>query len=146
MTITDSLFPHIASKEDFKLFNKILLIGSVGILIGIIMVNFFASELCVLVFGKEFADSALYLRILSPSVFFAFLTMMFGYPALSAIGKIKYANYSNVFSAIFQIFFLVVMLLTNRFTIVNLCILTCVSEVVIFLFRFIIYIIYRGNI
>ena len=144
--ITDSLFPYMANKKDFKLFNKILLIGSISILIGIIIVNFFATDLCILVFGNEFANSALYLRLLSPSVFFAFLTMMFGYPALSAIGKIKYANYSNVFSAIFQITILVIMLLTNKFTIVNLCILTCISEIVIFLFRFIVYVIYRSKI
>ena len=138
--VTDSLFPHMANKKDFGLFKKILIVGSITIISGTLVVDIFAKEICLLVFGDKFIGSALYLRLLSPSVYFAFLTMMFGYPALSAINQIKYANYSNIFSAIFQITVLVILLVTNNFTIINLCILTCISELIVFVFRFIVFI------
>ena len=141
--ITDSLFPHMANRKDFKLFKKLLILGSVIIIIGTIIVDIYAKEICVLLFGNKFIDSSLYLRLLSPTVFFAFLTMMFGFPVLSAIGKIEYANYSNIISVVFQIIVLAILFFTHNFSIINLCILTCISEFLIFIFRFFVYIIYK---
>ena len=145
MPITDSLFPYMAKNKDFSLFKKIFILGTVIIIIGTIFVDIYARELCGIIFGEKFIESSLYLRLLSPSVLFAFWTMMFGYPLLSAIGKISYANYSIIFSSIFQLVVLFVLLLTNKLNIVNLCILTCISELLIFVFRLVVVLKYISN-
>ena len=144
--IIDSLYPFMAKYNDFKLYKKILLYGIFIISIGTIFVDIFAYKIVVLVFGSDYYFVGKYLRILSPSVLLGFLTMMCGFPILTSMGLIKYANYSNIFSAIIHIIILFILFITKNITVLNLCILTNITEFNTFFYRFFIILLYRKRI
>lgn len=133
--LIDSLYPYMSNKKDYSFFKKVLFCGIIIILIGTIVIDIFAYDICSIVFGTEFYRVGKYLRLLSPSVLLAFLTMMFGYPLLSPLGLTKYANYSNIFSSLVHVVTLIVFYYINALNIDNICILICITEFISFIFR-----------
>lgn len=133
--LIDSLYPYMSNKKDYRFYKKILFFGIFIILFFTIIVDIFAYDICSMVFGIEFYNVGKYLRLLSPSVLLAFLTMMFGYPLLSPLGLTKYANYSNIFSSLVHILVLIIFSFFNVLTIENICILISFTELISFLFR-----------
>ena len=60
--VTDSLYPYMVRKKDFKLIRKLMMIGLPVMTAGCIGVWILAEPICGLLFGSEFVDSAKYLR------------------------------------------------------------------------------------
>ncbi|RST79669.1 flippase [Blautia sp. SG-772] len=133
--ITDSLYPYMIRKRDFKLVKKMLLIFMPIITVGCIIVAIIANPLCAILFGKEFRSAGTYLRLLLPVVWCSFPSMVFGFPVLSPMGLVKYANLSNVFGAVIQIVQLLIMAWVGEVTVYNICIATCITEIFTLLFR-----------
>ncbi|MDY4670701.1 MAG: oligosaccharide flippase family protein [Oliverpabstia sp.] len=133
--ITDSLYPYMVRNKDFKLVKKILLIGMPILTIGCIGVAIFAEPICILLFGKEFASAAIYLRLLAVTVWCAFPGMIFGFPVLSPMGLTKWANISNIFGAIIQILLLCSLYFMKNLNAVSICIATGITEISTMCFR-----------
>lgn len=133
--ITDSLYPYMIRKRDFKLVKKLLAIFMPIITAGCIVVGIIAEPLCALLFGEEFRDAGRYLRLLLPALWCAFPGMVFGFPVLSPMGLAKYANWSNIFGAIVQIVQLVIVAIFGKITAENVCIITCITEISTLIFR-----------
>lgn len=55
---------------------------------------------------------------------------MFGFPALTPIGKAKWANISVEIATVNQIGGLIILFITGSVSAINLCILTTISEVI----------------
>lgn len=137
--IVDSLYPYMVRYRDFQLIKKVLILGLPVMALGCVIVALFAEEICALLFGEEFRGSGEYLRLLTPVAFLAFPAMLFGFPVLSPMGLSKYANMSNVFGAVIQIFQVGLLFSLGQLTAVNICIVTCITEVATFGFRFIVF-------
>lgn len=133
--ITDSLYPYMIRKRDFKLIKKVLLIFMPVITLGCIIVAVIAEPLCAILFGEEFREAGIYLRLLLPVLWCSFPAMVFGFPVLSPMGLTKYANLSNIIGALIQIMQLCVLAMFNQINAVNVCIVTCITEIFTLLFR-----------
>lgn len=133
--VTDSLYPYMVRKKDFKLIRKLMMIGLPVMTAGCIGVWILAEPICGLLFGNEFVDSAKYLRLLIPAVWCSFPAMTFGFPVLSPMGLAKYANISNIFGACIQIIQLIILYFAGGLTVEALCIATCITEVCTLSFR-----------
>lgn len=137
--IIDSLYPYMVKHRDFKLAKKVLIIGTPIMAVGCGLVAIFAEQICAIIFGEEFRSSGEYLRLLAPVAFIAFPAMLFGFPILSPMGLSKYANLSNVFGAGLQIAQVAVLFAFGQLNIVNICIITCVTEVATLSFRLVVF-------
>ena len=133
--ITDSLYPYMIRKKDFKLVKKLLLIFMPIITVGCLLGGMIAEPLCAVLFGEEFRDAGKYLRLLLPALWCAFPAMVFGFPVLSPMGLEKYANWSNIFGAIIQIIQLVIVAIFGKITVESVCIVTCITEIATLIFR-----------
>lgn len=135
--ISDSIYPYMINNKDFKLIKKILLIFMPIIGAGCIFVYIFAEPLCILVFGEEFAPTANVLRALLPVIFVTLPSYMLGFPALSAVGLQKHANYSIYAGCVVDLILLAVLFATDHINAITLGLTMSAAETTILLYRII---------
>ena len=141
--ITDSLYPYMIARKDYKTIKKAIIIFMPLITVGCVWVFFLSDHICAILFGEEFRPAGLYLRLLIPLVWISFPAMLFGFPVLSPIGLSRYVNYSNIVGAMVQIALLVIGFITGTINIVYICIATCFSDFVAMSYRVAVFILYK---
>ena len=133
--VIDSLYPYMVRRKDFRLMKRILLIGSIVMAAGCTFVAVFANDISAIIFGQEYYDAGKYLRILTVVVFLSFPSMLLGFPALSPLGLAKHANISNIIAALSQIVQIIILFATDNLSVINICIITCITEVIALSYR-----------
>ncbi len=133
--ISDSLYPYMIANKDFKLVKKVLLVFMPIIVVGSVLLFVFAEPICVFVFGDEYGFASEPLRCLVPVIVFVLPNYLFGFPIMSPLGIEKHANISVVVGAIFQIVFIVLLYVFGAFSVLSLCIVTSLTEFVVFSYR-----------
>lgn len=133
--IIDSIYPRMVKTKNIKFVSRLLCIFMPLIIVGGIITIVFSKTILWIVGGKQYIDAALILCALVPILLISFPTMIFGWPTLGVIGKQKEVTLSTIVSAIFQFVGLGVLIILNMFTLINIAVLRCVSEAIMFLFR-----------
>lgn len=134
--IGDALYPFMVKKKDYSLFYKVVLIGGITWFLGCLMIFILAPSLCMIILGSKYVLAGVYLRVLMIGVFFGFFSFMFGYPALSPIGKATYANIAIMVSACVNLIVCTILWGTGNITVLSVCAVLSTSNIVIFMFRF----------
>lgn len=134
--VGDALYPAIMRHKDYRTFRRILMIGGMTWAVVCTFVALLATPLCVIVLGTPYAAAGPYLRILMIGVFIGFFSYMFGYPALSPIGKATWANAAIMVAAAINLVLCAMLWLTNNVTPLSICIVFGCTNVWTFLFRF----------
>lgn len=133
--ISDSLYPYMVEKKDFKIIKKCLLVFMPPILIGGILLWIFSVPFCEFLFGKEYVEAGVLLRYLIPIMIIILPTYILGFPTLAPLGLEKYANISNVIGAVVQVAGIVIMSLFDILKVETICIMTCITELTVLLIR-----------
>ena len=68
-------------------------------------------------------------RQLLPLLIISFPTMLFGWPCLGAINKQKQVTFSTITAAVVQIVILVLMVIFDKFTLLNVALARIISEI-----------------
>ncbi len=134
--VGDALYPAIMKKKDYKTFHRILLVGGICWSVICATVAFLATPLCVLVLGEQYTHAGIYLRVLMIGVFIGFFSYMFGYPALSPIGKAFWANVAIMVAASINLLLCIVLWLTDSITPLTVCLVFGSTNIWTFLVRF----------
>ena len=137
--ITNSLYPHMVQKKDIKFIKKISLFMMIPIAIGCCCVIFGAELVLQIIGGEKYIIASGAFRILLPAFVFSFYSMLYGWPVLGAIGKIKETTITTIAAAAVQIIGLGVLIMFNKFTLVGMAVCCSLSEMSFFLFRYAIY-------
>lgn len=133
--VSDSLYPHMVNKKDYRLFRKVVLIGGVIWFFVCLTAFIFAKEICHIVLGPEYDAAGDFLRILLFGNFMAFFSNMFGYNALVPIGKSNQANIALLVSVGINIITFGILWLTNSINLVSVCVVITLSNFVVFGYR-----------
>ncbi|MCY1689911.1 hypothetical protein OVA29_03030 [Exiguobacterium sp. SL14] len=141
--IADSLYPYMVKNKDFKLVKKILIILMPIVIIVVYLISLYSDVLMGWLLGKEFEEAGYILNALLPIIIITPLNYILGFPVLSAMGKTKYANYSVITGSIFHFLSLLVIIISDNFTILVLCYLTVITESIILIIRIIVIFKYR---
>jgi|GEM_PF-136232 len=142
--IADSLYPYMIRNKDYKLIKKILLVLMPIILLGTICLYFLAEPLILLMSGSNYKDAIPIFRAFLPLVFITLPVYLFGFPVLGALGKLKEANLSVVYAAIFHMLGLIILYKIGKINFLSIAFLSCGSEMVMLLLR-VIYAIKEGS-
>lgn len=138
--ISQAFFPYISRKKD----KKIYIIFSFSFFIPITIISiigyFFADNIIQFLFGTEFSSAAIVCRIFMFGVVISYISVMVGYPLFSLIDKLKYANYSVIISALFQLAVLISLWKLNELTAINVVFGIISAEIISVLFRVTIFI------
>lgn len=133
--VSDSLYPHMVNKKDYRLFKKIVLAGGIMWFIVCSVIFIFANEICRIVLGPKYVAAGEFLRVLLFGNFMAFFSNMFGYNALAPIGKSNQANIALLISAIINIILYLILWITESINLLSVCIVIASTNFVIFGYR-----------
>lgn len=141
--ITNSLYPHMLREKDINIVNKINLIMIIPMIIGSAIVIFESETVMKIIGGCKYIEAGNVLRVLLPSFIFSFYSMIYGWPVLGVIGKIKETTTTTIIASIVQICGLAILVLSSRFNLYGLAITCSLSEIILFVARYFIY--YRNK-
>ena len=121
MPVSDSLFPHMVSKKDYRLFRKVIIVGGVVWFFVCLLIFLYADEICRIILGPNYTAAGDLLRILLFGNFIAFFSNMFGYNALVPIGKSNQANIALFVSGGFSLIAYGTLWFSNSINLVTIC-------------------------
>lgn len=133
--ISDSIYPYLVKNKNYKLVKKLLLILEPIIILGCLVLYFFAGPIIKIICGNGYDDSVPVLRAMLPLVVITLPTYLCGFPLLGAIGKIKYANISTIIGAIFHVLCLVFFYCLGILDFVSISLLTFCTELIVLSIR-----------
>ncbi len=143
--ITDGIYPHMVKTKDIGILKKAIKIFVPLISAGCIFTLFAAKYALLIVGGEQYVGAAYVLRALVPVLFFSFLSMLFGWPALGAIGKQKETTFSTIITAVVQVLGLLLLIASNNFNLLNIALLRGMTELLLFVLRFSMVIKYKSE-
>lgn len=136
--IISSIYPHMVDQKDYGLIKKTLIIIMPVIFLGLVLCFLLAGFVIQIAGGAEYEAAVPVFRILLPMLFFSFPAQILGFPLLAPSGNEKYASRSTVISAVYHVLGLFLLLLTGKFTLVNIAVLRVTTNVVLLLCRVVI--------
>lgn len=137
--ISDSIYPEMIRNKNINLLKKIIKIFCPIIVLGCIITYYLTPIGLNILGGKEYLKAVPIFRILIPTLFISFLAIIFGWPTLGAIGKQREVTLSTVISLTCNIVLMIILIIINKFTLVNVAIIRVLTECVLFLTRFVFY-------
>ncbi len=141
--ISDAIYPEMIRSRDLSLIKRIIKIFSPILVLGCVLAYVLAEFGMLLLGGEEYVAAVPIFRLLIPVLFFGFFSILFGWSTLGAIEKAKETTISTVVSITVNILLLGLLIVFNKFTLVNVAIARCITEVVLFGVRFIYFIKYK---
>ena len=133
--ITSGIYPEMVRSRSKKLLKKVCVICIPVLILGCAALYFLAKIAVLIVSGEKYLDAVPILRLLIPLLIFSFPAMLFGWPALGAIRRVKETTATTVISAAFQCAGLALLMAVGEFTIVNIALLRCATELVLLIGR-----------
>ena len=131
--IVNGIYPQMVREKSLLLIKKIIYIFMPIILMGCIIFFVAAKYIVLIISGEQYLHSATVIRYLIPVLFISFPGMVLGWPTLGAIGKAKETTIT--ITAVVQILGLFILILINRFTLINIAILRCITELLMLILR-----------
>lgn len=133
--ISDGIYPRMIATKSLDLFFRILLFFIPLLLVGSLITYFGAHIILLIIGGKKYVMAYLYLQQSIPLLIISFFSILFGWPLLGAINKIKEVTFSTVSTAILQTVGLFLLIVLNMFSITSILLLRSVTELFMALVR-----------
>lgn len=133
--ISNGIYPHMVEKKSIRLFSKIILFFLPILFIGGIITFFGAKVIILIIAGDKYIPAIPYLRESVPLLIISFFSILFGWPLLGAIDKVKETTITTVSTAILQVLGLVILITTQNFTIPSLIFVRTITELFMATFR-----------
>lgn len=134
--IADGIYPYMVKNKDLSLFTKMVRKFMLLVTAGCIFTFFVAKYALLIIGGEKYVSAVPLLRTFIPLLFFSFPSILFGWPALGAIGKEKETTLTTIITAFLQIGGLLILLLIGQFNVINLAFLRGFTEACMFAMRY----------
>lgn len=133
--ITTSIYPHVAEKKNYKFVLQVTMGLLPLVAIGCIALYWLAGLAVQIIAGDEFLAAVPVLQCLIPVLLFSFIAQMFGFPLLGALGRQKQTSFTTLIAAAAQVLGLIILIIFDQFTLVSLCVLRNITEVILMVLR-----------
>lgn len=134
--ITGGVYPQMVKNPSMRIIRRLLLVFMPCVIMGCLFTWVFAGDIVRIINGPNYDEAAEVLRYLVPVLFFSFPGMLIGWPALGAIDKAADVTKTTIFTCIFQLVGLTLLILYNQFTLIMISILRDMTEAVLLGTRF----------
>ncbi|EPI8559757.1 oligosaccharide flippase family protein [Vibrio fluvialis] len=142
--VITAFIPYMNRTGNYQLFYKVTLAILLCALIGTLIGHSIGLELLSFIFGSMGQNAKPVLDVLLLALIFNVMGMMFGYPALMPIGKVRSANISVIYSGMIQmILFLSLFYFDFDLTAVNVAYTFLLSTIFTFIYRFVVFVKYK---
>ena len=128
--LINSIFPYAVKRGDKKILRKVLLYVMPIILFGTILIWLLSNRAFEFLVGNEYVQGAYSLKVLCPVLFVAFPGMVIGSLGFGIAKRDAELGKMTVLTAVFHVVGLVVLVISRRFTLLNVCFLRVGTECV----------------
>lgn len=126
--ISDGIYPHMLQTKSLKLLRKIIIIFTPLLALGGSVTFSGSKVIMLLIGGQKYLVASPYLRMCVPLLIFSFFSMLFGWPTLGAIRKVRETTFTSILAACVQVVGLIFISILNCFNIPSIIILRTVTE------------------
>lgn len=133
--ITNSIYPYMITTHDLKLVAKIGKLMSIPMVIGSALVLLFGEQIMLVIGGEKYRYAGYILKLLLPVIVVSFYSMLYGWPVLGAIGKVRQTTISTVVAAVIQMVGIALIYCLGMFNLVSLAICCGISEIILLVIR-----------
>ena len=98
-SVSSALYPYMAKEKNWQQFTAMTIMSFLTLTILAVIAALNSEMIISLIFGSEYIESASVLSAMMVVLVINFLGSVYGYPALSAVGKINFANASVIIGA-----------------------------------------------
>ena len=121
--------------KSLKLIKHVLLIVTPIILAGTAIVFLLSPLIITILGGEDYAPAIQILQITTPCLFFGFLAIILGWPALGSINKQKQTTITTVFSLLVNILTIILLATTDHLTLITLAFARILGDLSLFISR-----------
>lgn len=133
--IINSLYPHMLSQGDYRFAKQLALISIPFVAGGTLLFVALSDWIVMLLGGELYLPGAYVLRLLSPVLLFSFYGMLFGWPVLGSLGKVKELTTTTVLSALTNIVLLLLLSIAGHASIGSFAIVRSFTELLMCVLR-----------
>lgn len=126
--ISNGIYPNMIAKKNLRFFGKLLLFFIPFLLLGSIITYYGANLIMLLIGGHKYLPAAGYLQLTVPLLVISFFSVMFGWPSLGAIDKVKETTFTTLIAAAVQVVGLIVLIVSGHFTLPLLILVRTFTE------------------
>lgn len=126
--IISGLFPRMCATKSKGLLLNMFAIFMPVVVLGCVFTYFVSDYAVVLIASEKYLPSAELLRWVIPWIACGFPAMLFGWPALGCINRVKEVTSTTVGAAVFQVVGLAMLGVTGNFTLIAIAVLRDVTE------------------
>ncbi|MDN4832798.1 oligosaccharide flippase family protein [Ligilactobacillus salivarius] len=129
--INNGIYPEMVKERKFSLIIKVIKIFMPVVFIGCLIILLFSKPILFVIGGIKYLEMSYLIKLLIPVIIFSFPAMLFGWPVLGAIDKVKETTTTTVVTTIVQVVGLIVLMLVGEFTLVNIALLRGGTEFIL---------------
>lgn len=133
--VSQALFPYLSRTGDKKILYKCIGMLSIPLMIGCFICGIYSKEILGLFYGNEFTSANLVLEIFLACSVITFISINFGYPAFSIIGRLDLANKSVFVAAILQLVIIFILIYIDKVSAINIAISVLFVELIVMMMR-----------
>lgn len=137
--VSDAIYPEMVKTKSKRLLRNIVKLFIPIVAMCCIAAYFLAPMGLYLVAGEKYLNAVNLFRLLIPVIMLGFLSILFGWPTLGAIGRVKETTMTTVFSVIFQVISIVIVAVTGVISLYIVAVIRCVTELILFSSRYLCY-------
>lgn len=133
--VSQALYPYMTRARNWPLFFKIMFILTIIMFTVSSAAIWLSQWLITLIFGPEYIVSQNVFIVFMLALIVTFISTNFGYPAFSALNKVKFANHTVIFGAIAHVFILGILFSLDEVSAYNVVRAVLFTETVILILR-----------
>lgn len=133
--VSQALYPYLARSGDIRALYKFVLILLVPLVLGCSVCYLFAEDILRIFYGEQFSSAYSILRIFLICSVINFISVNFGYPAFSTIGRLDIVNRSVYIGGVAQLCSLGYLFSTNNVNAYNVVLSVLCVEIVVMIIR-----------
>ena len=141
--VSDAIYPEMVRSKNIKLVNKVIKLFVPFIVTGSIIAFWFGKWALLFLGGNQYVEALPAFRRLIPVLPIGFLAIIFGWPSLGAIGRVKETSISTVIASMFQIVAVTIFFLVGKITLISMAVIRSGTEFVLFGIRLYYFMKYR---
>lgn len=128
--ISDGIYPHMIATKSLRLLGRIVLLFTPLLALGGIIAYFGAHLIMLIIGGSKYLIAAQYLQECVPLLIISFYALIFGWPALGAIDKVRETTITTLVAAALQVVGLFLLIMSHHFTLPLLILVRILTEAV----------------
>lgn len=128
--ISNSVFPVMVKEKSIKLIRNILKLFLPIVLFGSAILIGCSRFVFLVLVGEQYVEGAYSLALLIPVLTFSFIAIMYGAPVLGALGKERELRNTSILTSVFHVFGLIALMISGYMSLINICVLRVISEII----------------